>query len=182
MMWKRRISELKIICDFSVFYLDETLPKGTVLVECGKMLLKNGYKVKVLNIINFKKSMHYNPFAYIRSESWTDWKNCWNERSCLWQKTNRTKMTAPTAAPCDIIPLRNSGAGCRKWRKPWSDRQPKTLLPPFIRDYPMKMNCRARVIPSLTKSVFWKATQNRMVLPISNGTRTMDTPVRTLLR
>lgn len=45
----------------------------------------------------------------------------------------------------------------------------------------MKMNCRARVIPSLTKSVFWKATQNRMVLPISNGTRTMDTPVRTLL-
>ena len=123
--------------------------------------------------------MHYNPFAYIRSESWTDWKNCWNERSCLWQKTNRTKMTAPTAAPCDIIPLRNSGAGCRKWRKPWSDRQPKTLLPPFIRDYPMKMNCRARVIPSLTKSVFWKATQNRMVLPISNGTRTMDTPVRT---
>ncbi len=46
-----------------------TDPKGTVLVECGKMLLKNGYKVKVLNIINFKKSMHYNPFAYIRSES-----------------------------------------------------------------------------------------------------------------
>ena len=45
-----------------------TDPKGTVLVECGKMLLKNGYKVKVLNIINFKKSMHYNPFAYIRSE------------------------------------------------------------------------------------------------------------------
>ena len=42
--------------------------KGTVLVECGKMLLKNEYKVKVLNTINFKKSMHYNPFAYIRSE------------------------------------------------------------------------------------------------------------------
>jgi type IV secretion system protein VirD4 len=39
-----------------------------VLVECGKMLLKNGYKVKVLNTTNFKKSMHYNPFAYIRSE------------------------------------------------------------------------------------------------------------------
>ena len=39
-----------------------------MLVECGKMLLKNGYKVKVLNIINLKKSMHYNPFAYIRSE------------------------------------------------------------------------------------------------------------------
>ncbi len=45
-----------------------TDPKGTVLVECGKMLLKNGYKVKVLNTINFAKSMHYNPFAYIRSE------------------------------------------------------------------------------------------------------------------
>ena len=45
-----------------------TDPKGTVLVECGKMLLRNGYKVKVLNTINFKKSMHYNPFAYIRSE------------------------------------------------------------------------------------------------------------------
>ena len=45
-----------------------TDPKGTVIVECGKMLLKNGYKVKVLNTINFKKSMHYNPFAYIRSE------------------------------------------------------------------------------------------------------------------
>ena len=45
-----------------------TDPKGTVLVECGKMLVKNGYKVKVLNTINFKKSMYYNPFAYIRSE------------------------------------------------------------------------------------------------------------------
>ena len=45
-----------------------TDPKGTVLVECGKMLVKNQYKVKVLNTINFKKSMHYNPFAYIRSE------------------------------------------------------------------------------------------------------------------
>ena len=45
-----------------------TDPKGTVLVECGKMLVMNGYRVKVLNTINFKKSMHYNPFAYIRSE------------------------------------------------------------------------------------------------------------------
>ena len=45
-----------------------TDPKGTVLVECGKMLEKNGYKIKVLNTINFKKSMHYNPFAYLRSE------------------------------------------------------------------------------------------------------------------
>ena len=45
-----------------------TLPKGTVLIECGKMLKKGGYKIKVLNTINFAKSMHYNPFAYLRSE------------------------------------------------------------------------------------------------------------------
>ena len=45
-----------------------TDPKGTVLVECGKLLQKGGYKIKVLNTINFKKSMHYNPFAYLRSE------------------------------------------------------------------------------------------------------------------
>lgn len=45
-----------------------TDPKGTVLVECGKMLEKGGYVIKSLNTINFKKSMHYNPFAYIRSE------------------------------------------------------------------------------------------------------------------
>ena len=70
------------------FCLDEMLPKGTILVECGKMLqkgtpkMKDGkpvldkkgkviyepYKIKVLNTINFKKSMHYNPFRYIRSE------------------------------------------------------------------------------------------------------------------
>lgn len=45
-----------------------TDPKGTVLVECGKMLKRGGYKIKVLNTINFAKSMHYNPFAYLRSE------------------------------------------------------------------------------------------------------------------
>ena len=45
-----------------------TDPKGTILVECGKMIQKGGYKIKSLNTINFKKSMHYNPFAYIRSE------------------------------------------------------------------------------------------------------------------
>lgn len=79
---------MKIICDFSVFYLDETLPKGTLLLECGKLLergspklgedgkpvRKNGklvyepYRIKVLNTINFKKSMKYNPFAYLRDE------------------------------------------------------------------------------------------------------------------
>ena len=45
-----------------------TDPKGTILVECGKMLQKGGYKIRSLNTINFKKSMHYNPFAYIHSE------------------------------------------------------------------------------------------------------------------
>lgn len=92
---------MKIVCDFSVFYLDRTLPKGTVLEEVGTMLArgaweldnkgnkvpkvgKNGqtlktksgkviykrtpYKIKVFNTINFAKSMHYNPFAYIHTE------------------------------------------------------------------------------------------------------------------
>ena len=45
-----------------------TDPKGIVLVECGKLLQRGGYKIKVLNTINFRKSMKYNPFAYIRSE------------------------------------------------------------------------------------------------------------------
>lgn len=45
-----------------------TDPKGSIVVECGKLLLHEGYKVKILNTINFKKSMHYNPFAYIKSE------------------------------------------------------------------------------------------------------------------
>lgn len=45
-----------------------TDPKSTLLIECGKMLQKGGYKIRSLNTINFKKSMHYNPFAYIRSE------------------------------------------------------------------------------------------------------------------
>ena len=45
-----------------------TDPKGSIIVECGKLLQKEGYKIKILNTINFKKSMHYNPFAYIKSE------------------------------------------------------------------------------------------------------------------
>ncbi len=45
-----------------------TDPKGTIIIECGKMLVNHGYKIKVLNTINFNKSMHYNPFQYIRSE------------------------------------------------------------------------------------------------------------------
>ncbi len=53
----------KYPCSFVV-----TDPKGTVLIECGKMLQHYGYKIKVMNTINFSKSMHYNPFAYIHSE------------------------------------------------------------------------------------------------------------------
>ncbi|HEL1315923.1 TPA: type IV secretory system conjugative DNA transfer family protein, partial [Streptococcus equi subsp. zooepidemicus] len=45
-----------------------TDPKGTIVLECGKMLEDNGYEIKILNTINFKKSMKYNPFAYLRSE------------------------------------------------------------------------------------------------------------------
>ena len=45
-----------------------TDPKGSIVTECGKMLLHYGYHLKILNTINFKKSMHYNPFAYIHSE------------------------------------------------------------------------------------------------------------------
>ena len=45
-----------------------TDPKGSIAVECGKLMLRNGYKVKIFNTINFKKSMHYNPFAYARHE------------------------------------------------------------------------------------------------------------------
>ena len=45
-----------------------TDPKGTIVLECGNAMLKNGYKLKILNTINFKKSMHYNPFAYVHSE------------------------------------------------------------------------------------------------------------------
>ena len=59
---------MKIVCDFSVFYLDRTLPKGSIVIECGNALEKNNYNIKIFNTINFKKSMHYNPFAYIHSE------------------------------------------------------------------------------------------------------------------
>ena len=45
-----------------------TDPKGSIVVECGKLLLRKGYEIRILNTINFKKSMHYNPFAYLHSE------------------------------------------------------------------------------------------------------------------
>ena len=57
-----------ILCNISKLCLDNTHPKGTTLDECGKMLLRNGYKIITINTIDFSKSMHYNPFAYIKSE------------------------------------------------------------------------------------------------------------------
>lgn len=59
---------MKIVCNISVFYLDKTVPKGTLVVECGKMLIAARYDVRIFNTINFKKSMHYNPLSYIHSE------------------------------------------------------------------------------------------------------------------
>ena len=56
------------MCDISVFYLDNSVPKGSVVCEVGKLLERNNYRIKIFNTINFKKSMHYNPFAYIHSE------------------------------------------------------------------------------------------------------------------
>ena len=49
--------------------IDKTLPKGSVVIEVGQLLVKAGYRVIVLNTINFKRSMHYNPFAYIKTET-----------------------------------------------------------------------------------------------------------------
>ena len=59
---------MKIISNTSVFYLDKTVPKGTLLPEIGSFLERKRYRIKCLNLINFKKSMRYNPLAYIRSE------------------------------------------------------------------------------------------------------------------
>ena len=59
---------MKIVCDFSFFYLDKVDPKGTLLPEIGSFLERKRYRIKCLNLINFKKSMRYNPLAYIRSE------------------------------------------------------------------------------------------------------------------
>ena len=51
------------------FCIDEMIQKGTVITECGNALLKNGYRIKIFNTINFKKSMKYNPFEYIHNET-----------------------------------------------------------------------------------------------------------------
>ncbi len=58
-------NQISLQCHSSYVVTD---PKGTIVLECGQAMLKNGYKVKILNTINFKKSMHYNPFSYVHSE------------------------------------------------------------------------------------------------------------------
>ena len=58
----------KIFAGVPFFYLDKTHPKGGIVEECGAVLVRNKYRIKIFNTINFKKSMHYNPFAYIHSE------------------------------------------------------------------------------------------------------------------
>ena len=94
---------MKIICDFSVFYLDETLPKGGLIQECGLALLKNGYKIRTMNTINFHKSMRYNPFAYIHEEKdilklvttlMTNTKGEGQGGDPFWDKAERLLLTA----------------------------------------------------------------------------------------
>jgi len=57
------------------------------------------------------------------------------------------KRTVQQAPPYGIINLRNSGAGCRKWRKPWQDRPPKNWLPPYIRDCRTRTRSKANPTP-----------------------------------
>ena len=80
-----------------------TDPKGTIVLECGQAMLKNGYKVKVLNTINFKKSMHYNPFSYVHSEKdilklvttlMTNTKGEGSGGDPFWEKSERLLLTA----------------------------------------------------------------------------------------
>ena len=80
-----------------------TDPKGSIVVECGNALLKNGYKVRILNTINFSKSMHYNPFAYVHSEKdilklvttlMTNTKGEGSGGDPFWEKSERLLLTA----------------------------------------------------------------------------------------
>ena len=80
-----------------------TDPKGTIVLECGQAMLKNGYKVKILNTINFKKSMHYNPFSYVHSEKdilklvttlMTNTKGEGAGGDPFWEKSERLLLTA----------------------------------------------------------------------------------------
>ena len=80
-----------------------TDPKETIVLECGNAMLKNGYKVRILNTINFKKSMHYNPFAYVHSEKdilklvttlMTNTKGEGSGGDPFWEKSERLLLTA----------------------------------------------------------------------------------------
>ena len=80
-----------------------TDPKGAIVLECGNAMLKNGYKVRILNTINFKKSMHYNPFAYVHSEKdilklvttlMTNTKGEGSGGDPFWEKSERLLLTA----------------------------------------------------------------------------------------
>ena len=80
-----------------------TDPKGTIVLECGQAMLKNGYKLKILNTINFSKSMHYNPFAYVHSEKdilklvttlMTNTKGEGSGGDPFWEKSERLLLTA----------------------------------------------------------------------------------------
>ena len=80
-----------------------TDPKGTIVLECGQAMLKNGYRVKILNTINFKKSMHYNPFSYVHSEKdilklvttlMTNTKGEGSGGDPFWEKSERLLLTA----------------------------------------------------------------------------------------
>ena len=80
-----------------------TDPKGTIVLECGNTMLKNGYKVRILNTINFKKSMHYNPFSYVHSEKdilklvttlMTNTKGEGSGGDPFWEKSERLLLTA----------------------------------------------------------------------------------------
>ena len=80
-----------------------TDPKGTIVLECGQAMLKDGYKVKILNTINFKKSMHYNPFSYVHSEKdilklvttlMTNTKGEGSGGDPFWEKSERLLLTA----------------------------------------------------------------------------------------
>lgn len=80
-----------------------TDPKGSIVVECGNALLKNGYKLKILNTINFSKSMHYNPFSYVHSEKdilklvttlMTNTKGDGSGGDPFWEKSERLLLTA----------------------------------------------------------------------------------------
>ena len=80
-----------------------TDPKGTIVLECGNAMLKNGYKLKILNTINFSKSMHYNPFAYVHNEKdilklvttlMTNTKGEGSGGDPFWEKSERLLLTA----------------------------------------------------------------------------------------